>query len=271
MNEWKDVALDLFIDKGPGLIMAIITLIVGFWLIAKITRLSRTGMERRNIEKSLVPFLTGLVSIILKLLLVISVAGMVGIATTSFIAILGAAGLAVGLALQGSLSNFAGGVLILIFKPFKIGDLINTQGEIGNVKEINIFNTVLSTPKGNTAILPNGVVANEKLVNYSKEPTMRVDLVVGIGYSENILEAKEIIMKTLLANPLVLQDPSPFVGVIELGDSSVNLAVRPNCKSEHYWNVYFSCYEEVKMALDKANIEIPFPQRDVHVRSRSLT
>ena len=271
IEEWKDFGIELLKEHGPRFIAAILTLIIGFWLIARITRFVRKAMVKRDMDESLVPFIGSLVGIGLKVLLLVSVASMVGIATTSFVAILGAAGLAVGLALQGSLANFAGGVLILIFKPFKVGDLIKTQGELGNVKTITIFNTILTTPKGNTAILPNGVVANDKLVNYSKEPTMRVDLVTGIGYAEDIPKAKEVILEALHANPKVLKDPAPFVGVLELGDNSVNLAVRPTCKSEDYWDVYFECYEATKVALDKASIEIPFPQRDLHIKSGSLS
>ncbi|MFY0644624.1 MAG: mechanosensitive ion channel [Bacteroidia bacterium] len=271
MVEWKEFAVEFLKENGPGFVTAILTLIIGFWLIARITRLVKRTMIKREMDESLIPFLSSLINFSLKALLLISVASMVGIATTSFVAILGAAGLAVGLALQGSLANFAGGVLILIFKPFKVGDLIQTQGELGNVKTITIFNTILTTPKGNTAILPNGVVANDKLVNYSKEPTMRVDLVTGIGYSEDIPKAKEVILEALHANPKVLKDPAPFVGVLELGDNSVNLAVRPTCKSEDYWDVYFDCYEATKVALDKANIEIPFPQRDLHIKSGTLS
>lgn len=265
----KNYILEFILDKGPGLVMAIVTLVVGFWVISKLTRITRKTMKKRNVDESLIPFMTSLVNISLKVLLIISVAGMIGIATTSFVAVLGAAGLAIGLALQGSLANFAGGVLILIFKPFKVGDLIVTQGITGTVKSITIFNTIITTPRGNTAIIPNGQVANDKLVNYAKEPVSRVDLIVGIAYSENIPRAKEVILNTMKANEKVLDDPAPFVGVFELADSSVNLAVRPHCKQEHYWDVYFEIQEEVKMALDEAKIEIPFPQRDIHVKSNS--
>ncbi len=270
ISELADYAKKFLIDKGPNFVLALITLIVGFWAIGRITRIVKKTMHSREIDISLVPFVSSLINIGLKVLLVISVASMVGIATTSFVAILGAAGLAIGLALQGSLANFAGGVLILIFKPFKVGDLVQIQGEMGNVKAITIFNTILTTPRGNTAILPNGVVANDKIINYTTEMNMRVDLTVGISYSQDIPTAKKVIMDALLANPLVLHDPAPFVGVHSMGDNSVNLVFRPYCESGKYWDAYFSCNEDVKIALDKAKISIPFPQRDIHIVSGKI-
>ncbi|MBR9918571.1 mechanosensitive ion channel [bacterium] len=262
----KEYVLNLAMEYGPRVVMAIITLIVGFWIIARFTRWVRRVMEKREIEVSLIPFLTSLISITLKVLLIISVASMVGIATTSFVAVLGAAGLAIGLALQGSLANFAGGVLILMFKPFKVGDAIETQGEIGAVDKITVLNTFISLPNGNNVILPNGMVANDKIKNFTMHPTRRVDLTVGIGYNEDIDKAKQVIMDALLTNEKVLKDPPPMIFVSELADSSVNLAVRPFAKTEDYWDVYFDTLERVKKALDKADIEIPFPQRDIHMK-----
>ena len=178
---------------------------------------------------------------------------------TSFVAVLGAAGLAVGLALQGSLANFAGGVLILLFKPFKIGDLIESDGVVGTVHSITVLNTILTTAADNTAILPNGQVANNKVLNYTKEHNRRVDLTIGIAYDADVELAKKVIVEELAKTPKVLKDPAPFVGVVGFGDSSVNLAVRPYCRSTDYWDVYFAGNEAVKKALDDANIEIPFP------------
>ena len=195
---------------------------------------------------------------------------MVGIETTSFIAVLGAAGLAVGLALQGSLANFAGGVLILLFKPFKVGDLIESDGVTGVVHSISILNTILTTPADNTAILPNGTVANNKILNYTKENNRRVDLEVGIAYDADVAQAKQVIEKAMKEVPGVLENPEPFVSILNFGDSSVNLAVRPYCRSVDYWDVYFNTNEAVKKALDDANIEIPFPQRDINIKGGSL-
>ena len=202
---------------------------------------------------------------VLKVLLFLSVATMVGIETTSFIAIFSAATLAIGLALQGSLSNFAGGVLLLVFKPYKVGDLIEAQGHLGVVKRIQIFNTILLNPQNKTIIVPNGAVAGNSVINYSEEGILRVDLSAGISYDSDIREAKNVLMKVLESNPKVLKDPAPFVGVSELGDSSVNFAVRPWSTVADYWDVYFSINEEVKYALDNAGISIPFPQVDVHM------
>lgn len=222
-------------------------------------------MEKSKVDVTLIPFLVSLTSWIFKVLLFISVASMVGIATTSFVAVLGAAGLAIGLALQGSLANFAGGVLVMIFKPYKVGDLIEAQGHLGEVKEVQIFNTVLLSLENKQIILPNGAVSNGAIVNYSVEGLIRVDLGVGIAYDANIAKSKQVLMDVMLQHDLVLDEPAPFVGVTEMADSSVNLVVRPYCKPEHYWDVYFDINEQVKLALDANNISIPFPQRDVHL------
>jgi small conductance mechanosensitive channel len=190
---------------------------------------------------------------------------MVGIATTSFVAVLGAAGLAVGLALQGSLANFAGGVLVMVFKPYKVGDLIEAQGHLGVVKEVQIFNTILVSPQSKRIIIHNGATSNGSVVNYTAEGQIRVDLTIGVSYSADIDETKSVLMDVLVNNTLVLKDPVPFVGVLEMADSSVNFAVRPHCLPEHYWDVFFGVNEAMKKALDKNAIAIPFPQRDVHL------
>jgi small conductance mechanosensitive channel len=190
---------------------------------------------------------------------------MVGIATTSFVAVLGAAGLAVGLALQGSLANFAGGVLVMVFKPYKVGDLIEAQGHLGVVKEVQIFNTILISPQSKRIIIPNGATSNGSVVNYTIEGQIRVDLSIGVSYSADIDETKAVLMDVLVNNELVLKEPAPFVGVSEMADSSVNFAVRPHCLPEHYWDVFFGVNEAMKKALDKNAIAIPFPQRDVHL------
>ena len=253
-----------FLDHYQNILLAIVTLVVGLWIIGWIVRITKKGMEARNMDVTLKTFLGDLISVLLKAVLFISVAGILGIQTTSFVAILGAAGLAVGLALQGSLGNFAGGVLILIFKPFKVGDLIESQGYIGHVTALNIFVTTLKTPDNKTVILPNGPLSNGSITNYSTLDVLRVDLIVGIGYGENIQTARDVIMEVMLNDPKVLKDPAPSVSVNDLGDSSVNLAVRPYSTVVDYWDVYFGTLEKAKNALDKAGIEIPFPQRVVH-------
>jgi len=265
-QEYVDEGVKLLMDKGPKILLAIVVLVVGLFIIKKISSLMKKVMEKRNMDPSLRGFLTTMVSILMKALLLVSVADMLGIETTSFVAILGAAGLAIGLALQGTLANFAGGVLILIFKPFKVGDLVEAQGHTGHVKEIQIFITILTTPESKTVIIPNGVLSNGNITNYTSEGKIRVDLTMGIAYEANIKEARTALVTAMQNHPKVLEDPAPFVGVAELGDSSVNLAVRPHCRPEDYWDVYFDIYEAGKNALDKANISIPFPQMDVHLQ-----
>ena len=257
--------IELVLAYAPKLALAVITLIVGLWIIRLITNVTRKSMEKTKADKTLIPFITNLLSWGLKVLLFISVASMVGIATTSFIAVLGAAGLAVGLALQGSLANFAGGVLILIFKPYNVGDLVEAQGHLGVVKEVQIFNTILLSPNNKRIIIPNGAVSNGSIVNYSAEGILRVDLVIGIAYESDIPKAKEVLYSTMADHELVLKDPGSTVAVSELADSSVNLVVRPWCKVADYWQVYFDITEAAKAALEANGVTIPFPQRDVHL------
>lgn len=259
-----DSLLHFVFQYGPKVLGAILVWIVGIWVIKLILRASRLLFEKSKMEGSLKSFLQSLVSIVLKLMLGISVLGMLGIEMTSFIALLGAAGLAFGMAMSGTLQNFAGGVMLLLFKPIKVGDLITAQGYTGTVKEIQIFVTVLLTPDNKTVILPNGAVANNEITNYATEGTIRVDLVFGIAYDASIDTAKKILMDLMEAHPLVLKNPASFVGVESLGDSSVNLAVRPYAKPKDYWEVYFDLYEQGKKALDTHKIEIPFPQRVIH-------
>lgn len=266
LSHWVEYGIGLIKMYAPKAALAIIVFVVGWWIIGRINKFFKRMLEKAQVEISLVPFLGSLVNFSLKILLIVTVASMVGIATTSFVTVLGAASLAVGLALQGSLSNFAGGVLILLFKPFKVDDLIESDGVLGTVKSITVLNTILTTPDDNTAILPNGQVANSKVLNFTRENSRRVDLEVGIAYDQDIDEAKKVILEALKSTPKVLKDPAPFVGVLSFGDSSVNMAVRPFCNSVDYWDVYFGANESVKKALDKNNIEIPFPQRVVEMK-----
>jgi small conductance mechanosensitive channel len=258
-------AYELGIEYAPKLALAIITLFIGLWIISGIVKLIKLSMERSKVDPTLVPFMTSLISWGLKVLLFISVASMIGIATTSFVAVLGAAGLAIGLALQGSLANFAGGVLVMVFKPYKVGDLIESQGHLGVVKEVQIFNTILIAPQSKQVIIPNGATSNGSIVNYTVEGKIRVDLTIGVSYDADIDKTKAVLMEVLTANDKVMQDPAPFVGVLEMGDSSVNFAVRPHCLPKDYWDVFFSVNEAMKKALDNNAIAIPFPQRDVHL------
>ncbi len=260
-QKYTDLALTFIGQYAVNVVIAIIILIIGLWLTKKLIRISKKLLAKQGIDETLQKFLGDLLGWTLKILVFITAISQVGVETTSFIAILGAAGLAVGLALQGSLANFAGGALIMIFKPFKVGDLIEAQGEIGTVKEIQIFVTKMITPGNKLAIIPNGTLSNGNIKNYTEEGKLRVDLTFGIGYGEDIKKAKEVFMNVLKNNPNVLQEPAPSVNVSALADSSVNFAVRPWATPENYWNVYFSVTEEVKLALDKEGIEIPYPHQ----------
>jgi len=256
---------EIGLEYAPKLALAIITLLIGLWVIRGVTKLTKASMERSKTDPTLIPFIGSLISWGLKALLFISVASMIGIATTSFVAVLGAAGLAIGLALQGSLANFAGGVLVMVFKPYKVGDLIESQGHLGVVKEVQIFNTILTSPQSKRIIIPNGATSNGSIINYTAEGKIRVDLTIGVSYNADIDKTKAVLMDVLLANTKVMKDPEPFVGVLEMADSSVNFAVRPHCAPEHYWDVFFGVNEALKKSLDANDISIPFPQRDVHL------
>lgn len=257
--------MDLGLEYAPRLFLAIVTMVIGLYIIRGVSKLFIVSLSSTNIDPTLVPFLENLLTWILKLLLFISVASMLGIATTSFVAIIGAAGLAIGLALQGSLSNFAGGVLIMIFKPYRVGDFIEAQGLSGQVKEVQIFNTILVSLQNKKIIIPNGLASNGTVTNYTAEGMIRVDLTIGVSYDADIKETKKVLYQVLNHHDKILKDPAPFVGVLEMADSSVNFVVRPYCLPQDYWEVYFGVNEAIKIALDENNITIPFPQRDVHL------
>lgn len=264
LQQLTETAITLGMTYGPKLVLAILTLIIGLWVIKRIVNGANTHFTSKA-DPTLGKFISNLSSVLLKTVLLIAVASMVGIETTSFIAVLGAAGLAVGLALQGSLSNFAGGVLILLFKPFKVGDLLDAQGYIGTVKEIQIFNTILTTGDNRKVIIPNGSLSNGSMVNVNHEATRRVDLTFGIGYSDDIDKAKSIIEGLIADESRALKDPAHMVVVSELADSSVNFTVRIWVNTPDYWGVYFCMHEAVKKAFDAQGISIPFPQQDVHM------
>jgi small conductance mechanosensitive channel len=249
----------------PDLVGAILILIIGWIFTGFIVRLLDRLMEKREMDISLRKFLHSLSAIALKILVVISAISTVGIETTSFVAVIGAAGLAIGLALQGSLANFAGGVLILIIKPFKVGDFIVANGEMGTVDRIQIFNTVLKTPDNVTVIIPNGGLANSTITNYSQEDKRRHDLIFGIGYGDDLKRAKEILSELLESDDRIHEDPEPVVYVDELADSSVNLRARFWCDAADYWDLNFEMRENVKIHFDSEGISIPFPQTDVHL------
>ncbi|MEM7002995.1 MAG: mechanosensitive ion channel domain-containing protein [Pseudomonadota bacterium] len=265
MQGYYDQAIGMAIEYGPQLILAIVVLIIGLWIIGKVVRLVQAGLNKSGTDETLAKFLCSLTSIILKALLFISVAGMVGIETTSFIAILGAAGLAIGLALQGSLANFAGGVLVLLFRPYKVGDFIDAQGVAGTVFEIQIFNTIIKTPDNKRIIVPNGAISNGIITNFSAEETRRVDFVFGIGYDDDIAKAKATLQRIMSEDSRIHSDPEPFVALGELADSSVNFTVRVWVNAADYWGVFFDTTEKVKLVFDQEGISIPYPQTDVHL------
>ncbi|GJM30809.1 MAG: mechanosensitive ion channel protein [Cyclobacteriaceae bacterium] len=265
LDKYIEMAQDMAVQYAPRLFSALLVLILGLWLIKFMVKVVNRGLAHKAIDPILGVFLGSLVSWTLKIILFVVVGSMLGIATTSFVALLGAGGLAIGLALQGSLSNFAGGVLILLFKPFKVGERIETMGRTGEVSEIGIFHTTIVTLDKRTIILPNGPIMNADIVNYMKKGILRVDLIIGISYKSDIQKARNVLLDVMHNHPKVLKDPEPVVLVTELADSSVNLGVRPHCLPEDYAAVYVEVLEAGKLALDRGGITIPFPQVDVHL------
>ena len=261
ITNFSEEAMQWVFTYGPKLVMAILVFVIGLILINWTSRLVSKSLRRKNVDVSLQSFFASLVSVGLKVLLLITVAGMLGIQTTSFVAVIGALGLAVGLALQGSLANFAGGVLILVFKPFKAGDLIESQGQTGVVQEIQIFNTILLTPENKTVILANGAVSNNTIINYSKHGTLRVDITMAVAPGNAIDKAREVALKAMQSYEKVLREPAPSVNVLKVGDGMVTLAIRPYALQEHYWDVFFGVQEKVKNAFDAERVEAPTPTR----------
>ena len=256
---------DLAASYGPKLAGALVALAIGWLIIRALTGTLSKVLEKKDIDRSLRGFFTTLFNITLKALLVISVASMAGIQTTSFIALIGAVGLAVGMALSGTLQNFAGGVMILLFRPFKAGDYIEAQGYSGTVNEIQIFNTILKSPDNKTIIIPNGGLSTGSMINYSTEPLRRVDMTFGIGYGEDIGKARSLINDLIAADQRILRDPEPVVLVSSLADSSVNFAVRMWVEAADYWGLYFDMNERIYETFNREGISIPFPQMDVHL------
>lgn len=256
---------EMSLQFGIKFVLAVVVYLIGKWLISKALSVIELGLKKKQVEATLHQFLLSIFGTLLKTIQIIIFASMIGIETTSLIAMLGAAGLAIGLALQGSLANFAGGVLILLFRPFKKGDVIDAQGYVGCVEEIQIFNTILKTPDNQRVIIPNGPLSNGCIKNINIEGTRRVDFVFGIGYDDDIVTAKAILMSLVEADERTLTTQSTDVWVGEHGDSSVNLYLRPWVNADDYWPYYFGMMEKVKLAFDKEGISIPYPQRDVHV------
>tara|TARA_R110001583_G_scaffold21088_2_gene80258 strand:+ start:229 stop:1044 length:816 start_codon:yes stop_codon:yes gene_type:complete len=264
-EEMIDLVTSTVLVYGPKLLMAIVVWVIGSWVIKLVIRGLNAVMDKSKVDVSLKPFLCSLAGMGLKVMLGITVLGMLGIEMTSFIAILAAAGLAVGMALSGTLQNFAGGVMILLFKPFKVGDVINAQGHIGSVKEIQIFNTILKTPDNKTIILPNGGLSTGSMVNFSTEEKRRVDWTIGVAYGDDLDKARAAIQQLCDADTRILTETPVVIAVAELADSSVNFTVRAWVKAPDYWGVFFDMNENVYKTFPAQGLNIPFPQMDVHL------
>ena len=254
---------------GISLLMALAILIVGRQLVKLILRLITVALEKSKVEDTVRIFVTNLLNTLLMILVFIAAINQLGIETTSIIAVLGAAGLAIGLALQGSLSNFAAGILIVIYRPYKVGDYIEAGNHAGTVKDIQIFSTVLKTPDNKIVVVPNGSIMNGSIVNYSDQDTRRVDLIISCSYEDDIDKVRSVLEDILKKEKRILKDPKPQIAVAELADSSVNFIFRPWVKRTDYLPVYYSLLEEVKKRFDKEGISIPYPQSDVHIRNHN--
>jgi len=268
-SKWGDMAeqgKEFLLQYGPSLLAAIAIFFIGKWVAKWIKRLVARGMTRAEVDPMIVSFTTSMIYIGLMVFVVIAALGELGIQTTSFIAILGAAGLAIGLALQGSLANFAAGFLLIIFRPFKVGDVIEAAGVTGKVDEIQIFTTTLRTPDNKTIIVPNGKLGNDNIINYSTQETRRVDITVGVGYDSDLKQVREVLQGIVDADQRILRDPEPLIVVGELADSSINFFVRVWVNSADYWNVFFDANEAIKTKLDEAGINIPYPTMDINLR-----
>lgn len=261
---WGQFA-DYIYSYGPKVVGAILVLVIGLWVIRIVTRGFGRVTRKKEMDPSLQGFLKSIISILLKVLLFISVMGMVGIEATSFIAIIGAAGLAVGLAMQGTLQNFAGGVMILLFKPYKVGDFIEGAGHTGIVKEIKIFTTLLTTPDNKLIIIPNAQLSNSSMTNYSAMETRRVDFTFSVSYGDDFDKAKEVLLEIIHADERIFKDPEPFIALSALADSSVNIVVRVWASGADYWDIFFDMNEKVYKTFGKHGLNFPFPQLDVHL------
>ncbi len=256
---------EVIVAWGMKVVAAGLVLLIGNWIAKKLATLFVVVMERHEIDVTLTKFLRNILYYAMLAAVVIAAAGQLGVNTTSFLTVIGAAGLAIGLALKDSLSNFSAGVMLILFRPFKVGDAVTVSGETGTVEEITIFNTVINTADNQKKIIPNGSVSSGTITNITANDTRRIDLLIGIGYDDDIKRASEVLAEVVKDEPRVLAEPKTNIAVAELGDSSVNFVVRPWVKTKDYWDVRFALIEKIKLALDQAGISIPFPQRDVHL------
>jgi small conductance mechanosensitive channel len=264
-EQWLTNNSDLLIQYGVNIISALLILFIGNLIVKGVANSVSKVLHKKKMDKAVIEFIHGLVRYLLFVIVLIAALGRVGVQTASVVAVIGAAGLAIGLALQGSLSNFAAGVLIVAFRPFKSGDYVEIGGVAGSVDSIQIFQTVLTTPDNKMVVVPNGSVIGSPITNYSRHATRRVDLMIGVSYGANLQQTKELLTKICESDERVLKEPGVQVGVHTLADSSVNFVVRPWVKTADYWSVYFDLMQAIKEGLDKEGIEIPFPQMDVHL------
>ncbi len=269
LMELTGISMEMAQQFAINLAIALAIFIIGRWVAKIVTGIARRIMQRANLEDTLEKFLCNLLYAVLMAVVVIATIGQLGIETTSLLAVLGAAGLAIGLALQGSLSNFAAGVLIVAFRPYKVGDVIEASGITGKVEEVQIFTTVLKSPDNKKIIIPNSQVMNAEIINYTANGTRRVDLVAGCGYDDDLDKVRAALEAVVAAEDRILPEPATTIAISELADSSVNFVVRPWVKNEDYWDVYFGLTEAIKKRFDQDGLSIPFPQRDVHVYQHS--
>jgi small conductance mechanosensitive channel len=269
MEEFIAKLPEYLISYGLRIIAAVVIFLIGRWVARMVSRLAEKLLVRANVDAALAKFLRSICYFLILAFVIIAAIDKTGIQTTSLVAIIGAAGLAIGFALQGSLSNFAAGVMILIFKPFKTGDFVEVAGTLGSVQDVRVFNTILNHPDNRRIIIPNAQITADKITNFTAIDKRRVDMTFGISYEDDMKKAKDTLMALLTSDPRVLKDPEPVVAVGALGDSSVNLVVRPWVKPDDYWGVLFDTMEKGKTELEKAGLSIPFPQRDVHLFQES--
>jgi len=262
-----DWILEKIVEYGTSLFFAVAVIVIGFWIVKRINNLVRRTFEKKDFDPSLETFLASTIAITLRILVIITALSQLGIEMTSFVALLGAAGLAIGMAFSGTLSNLAGGVMILFFKPYRVGDFIEAQGEKGTVKELRIFNTILITLDNKTVIIPNGPLANGNMINYSTQTKRRVDFAVGIAYGDDYDTAKNTLLEFVKDDPRIIDAEDNFIGLVELADSSVKITLRVWCKTEDYWAVFFNMNERIYKEFGSKGLNIPFPQMDVHVHN----
>lgn len=265
MQKYIEIITDWISNYSIKIVAAILILVIGMWVSRKVSKIFAKLLEKNRVDLTLVNFFSKIVYYSMIVLVLIAAVGQLGVNTTSFLTMLGAAGLAVGLALKDSLSNFASGIMLILFRPFRIGDFVTAGGVSGSVESITIFNTVLNTPDNKRVVVPNGSITNNAITNANANSTRRIDLVIGISYKDDIKRAKDILADLIAEETRILKDPAPKIAVLELAESSVNLAVRPWVNTCDYWDVFFDLNEKIKVGLEKEGLTIPYPQQDIHI------